>query len=588
MKLSLPSLPRRPGTVGARRRGPTSVRSSSARDTDAGALWIPASDGVMRPFMEERGTWEPEEGALLSEFFRPGLRFLDVGANVGYFSLFVAQRCPGASIHAFEPHPLTSQVLGAQRLGLGRRHHAARPGPVGRRPAAALTTAESNLGDTRQPRRRVRDDALAGRTARRGAAGRGLRPGQDRRPGLRARGRRRHGRDDRAAAPASSIVAEFWPAALRERGLDPVAVLTPTASSGLSSHVIHVGEDLSVMKPVEVVAHLRPGRSRRPGQPGPHARLSRSRPRVGPRRRRAAMPVVARAAVNLIGCRARRRARRPPQVSRISMSHRSARCRRPGPPVRARAADRRPRRRLQRRRPRSPSTLDRIPADFRPRIAEVFVCDDASPDRTYLVGLGYQGASADLPVSVVRNERNLGYGGNQKAGYRLAAEHDLDIIVMLHADGQYAPEFLPAMVEPLVRGEADAVFGSRMMEKGAARRGGMPAYKFVGNKILTRIENTAARLGPLGVPLRLPRLQRAHAVRAGPVGDVRRVQLRHPDHHRAAQPRKTDRGDPDPDLLRRRDLLRQRHAVRRRRRGRRRGVPAGPDGVHARRAGPGR
>ncbi len=67
---------------------------------------------------------------------------------------------------------------------------------------------------------------------------------------------------------------------------------------------------------------------------------------------------------------------------------------------------------------------------------------------------------------MIRHENNLGYGGNQKAGYRLAAEHDLDIIVMLHADGQYAPEFLPAMVEPLVRGEADAVFGSRMMEQG--------------------------------------------------------------------------------------------------------------------------
>jgi 2-polyprenyl-3-methyl-5-hydroxy-6-metoxy-1,4-benzoquinol methylase len=135
------------------------------------------------------------------------------------------------------------------------------------------------------------------------------------------------------------------------------------------------------------------------------------------------------------------------------------------------------------------STLDRIPEEFRPRISEVFVCDDASPDRTHLVGLGYQETQRDLPISVIRHERNLGYGGNQKAGYQLAAEHDLDIIVMLHADGQYAPEFLPAMVEPLVSGEADAVFGSRMMEKGAARRGGMPAYKFIGNKILTRIEN---------------------------------------------------------------------------------------------------
>jgi len=134
-------------------------------------------------------------------------------------------------------------------------------------------------------------------------------------------------------------------------------------------------------------------------------------------------------------------------------------------------------------------TLDRIPEEFRSQISEVFVCDDASPDRTYLVGLGYQETQRDLPVSVIRHEKNLGYGGNQKAGYRLAAEHDLDIIVMLHADGQYAPEFLPAMVEPLVSGEADAVFGSRMLEKGAARRGGMPAYKFVGNKILTRLEN---------------------------------------------------------------------------------------------------
>ena len=134
-------------------------------------------------------------------------------------------------------------------------------------------------------------------------------------------------------------------------------------------------------------------------------------------------------------------------------------------------------------------TLDRIPTEFRSQIAEVFVCDDASPDRTYLVGLGYQKTQRDLPISVIRHEKNLGYGGNQKAGYQLAAEHDLDIIVMLHADGQYAPEFLPAMVEPLVRGEADAVFGSRMMEKGAARKGGMPAYKFLGNKILTRIEN---------------------------------------------------------------------------------------------------
>jgi glycosyltransferase involved in cell wall biosynthesis len=133
--------------------------------------------------------------------------------------------------------------------------------------------------------------------------------------------------------------------------------------------------------------------------------------------------------------------------------------------------------------------LDRIPKAFRSRITEVFVCDDASQDSTYLVGLGYRQITDDLPLTIVRHASNLGYGGNQKAGYRLAIERDLDIVVLLHGDGQYAPECLEEIVAPLERGECDAVFGSRMMVKGAARKGGMPLYKYVGNRILTRFEN---------------------------------------------------------------------------------------------------
>src|SRR6266567_6822888 len=135
--------------------------------------------------------------------------------------------------------------------------------------------------------------------------------------------------------------------------------------------------------------------------------------------------------------------------------------------------------------------LDRIPRDFAPQICEVLVCDDHSQDATYLVGLGYQHLSRELPLNVIRHERNLGYGGNQKAGYRWAMEHGWDVAVLLHGDGQYAPEVLPLLVEPLELDKCDAVFGSRMMEPGAARRGGMPMYKYVGNKILTRIENAA-------------------------------------------------------------------------------------------------
>lgn len=135
--------------------------------------------------------------------------------------------------------------------------------------------------------------------------------------------------------------------------------------------------------------------------------------------------------------------------------------------------------------------LDRIPSEFAPKVDQVLVSDDASTDATYLVGLGYQSQSS-LPITVMRQPRNLGYGGNQKSGYRWAIEHGLDVVVLLHGDGQYAPELLPDMVAPLLRGEADAVFGSRMMHPGEARRGGMPAYKFIGNRILTRVENALA------------------------------------------------------------------------------------------------
>jgi len=134
--------------------------------------------------------------------------------------------------------------------------------------------------------------------------------------------------------------------------------------------------------------------------------------------------------------------------------------------------------------------LDRIPDEFVHRIDGILVCDNASEDPTYLVGLGYQQAThRPLPLTVIRQERNLGYGGNQKTGYRWAIDQGFDIAVLLHADGQYAPEFLPEIVAPLEREEADAVFGSRMMEPGGARSGGMPRYKFVGNTILSAFEN---------------------------------------------------------------------------------------------------
>ncbi|HQP91992.1 MAG TPA: bifunctional glycosyltransferase/class I SAM-dependent methyltransferase, partial [Candidatus Omnitrophota bacterium] len=68
-------------------------------------------------------------------------------------------------------------------------------------------------------------------------------------------------------------------------------------------------------------------------------------------------------------------------------------------------------------------------------------------------------------------------------------KYGYDVVILLHGDAQYAPEFMSNLIEPLVKNEADAVFGSRMLKKGAALKGGMPLYKYIGNKILTFVQN---------------------------------------------------------------------------------------------------
>ena len=134
--------------------------------------------------------------------------------------------------------------------------------------------------------------------------------------------------------------------------------------------------------------------------------------------------------------------------------------------------------------------LERIPgAIFQEFDCEILVVDDASLDRTFAIGRQYKESHPDIPMTVLRNEFNRGYGGNQKIGYAYAIAERFDFVAMLHGDGQYAPEVLPRLMRPLREGTADAVFGSRMMQGFEALRGGMPLYKFVGNRILTWIQN---------------------------------------------------------------------------------------------------
>src|SRR4051794_39425343 len=141
-------------------------------------------------------------------------------------------------------------------------------------------------------------------------------------------------------------------------------------------------------------------------------------------------------------------------------------------------------------------TLDRIPESLLPQINEVIISDDASHDDTFDHARRWGADTHMTRTTVMRHTKNLGYGGNQKAAYRLAIEHGLDVVVLLHGDGQYAPERLPDMLRPFEDPTVAAVFGSRMMVPGAAKAGGMPFYKRIGNRILTTFEN-----GVLGTSL---------------------------------------------------------------------------------------
>lgn len=133
------------------------------------------------------------------------------------------------------------------------------------------------------------------------------------------------------------------------------------------------------------------------------------------------------------------------------------------------------------------ATLRRIPAVLAEHLAEIYVIDDRSGDDTQ----GRAEALArEIPnLKVFRTPVNQGYGGNQKLGYSYAIERGFDVVVLLHGDGQYAPEAMPRLLAPFAQAETAAVFGSRMMVQGAAKRGGMPVYKRVGNAVLTFMEN---------------------------------------------------------------------------------------------------
>jgi len=125
-------------------------------------------------------------------------------------------------------------------------------------------------------------------------------------------------------------------------------------------------------------------------------------------------------------------------------------------------------------------TYTELPHD---RVDLVLLVDDGSSDATVEI-------ARQLNLELFIHNRNYGYGANQKTCYTEALKADADIVVMVHPDYQYDPTCLPQIIEPIERGEADVVLGSRLMSVSPVTQG-MPWWKYVGNRLLTKVENAA-------------------------------------------------------------------------------------------------
>jgi len=137
------------------------------------------------------------------------------------------------------------------------------------------------------------------------------------------------------------------------------------------------------------------------------------------------------------------------------------------------------------------SVLARVPAEFwknAPHEVETLIIDDRSANRS-IDPARFAVLEQTYNAIILPTSTSQGYGGNQKLGFHYAIENNFDVVVLLHGDGQFAPELLPNFVSAFEDPSIDAVFGSRMLPPRAALAGGMPLYKFAGNRILTALQN---------------------------------------------------------------------------------------------------
>lgn len=121
-------------------------------------------------------------------------------------------------------------------------------------------------------------------------------------------------------------------------------------------------------------------------------------------------------------------------------------------------------------------------ASIGPEVDRIYVVDDRCPEES---GKFIEAECRDPRVRVVYNEVNMGVGGAVITGYRTALNDGADIVVKMDGDGQMDARFLPALIKPLLNGEADYAKGNRFSDLRSLRK--MPRLRIFGNSILSLV-----------------------------------------------------------------------------------------------------
>jgi glycosyltransferase involved in cell wall biosynthesis len=134
-----------------------------------------------------------------------------------------------------------------------------------------------------------------------------------------------------------------------------------------------------------------------------------------------------------------------------------------------------------------PQVFARMPKNLKSFAGVVLVVDNASDDLTSEVARTLARKQRIKNFVLIKNKKNIGYGGSQKVGYQYVINRGFSWVIMIHGDAQYSPGHALMLLERASEGDFDLLFGSRI--NGNPLAGGMPLHRFIGNRVLTKIQN---------------------------------------------------------------------------------------------------